>query len=143
MVTCTNIFPRKRVLIADDNQEMRRTITDLIEHAYTLAGSVDNGLSLVEAALELRPDIGIVDISMPVMNGLEAVHEIRRRGYRMDTIFLTVNEDPDFVRAAFETGAMGYVVKRQMASDLLPAIEAVSNGERFLSSCCQFETKRY
>ncbi len=127
-----------RVMLADDNTEMLRTIISLIDQDYDVVGTVGNGLSFVESALELRPDIGIVDISMPVMNGLEAVHEIKRRGYDMNIIFLTVNEDPDFVMAAFETGAMGYVVKRFMATDLLAAMEAVLSGKRFLSCCCEF-----
>jgi DNA-binding NarL/FixJ family response regulator len=64
---------------------------------------------------ELEPDVGIIDISMPIMNGILAAAEIRKRGSTMKLVFLTVNEDRDFVQAAFESGASGYVVKRQMA----------------------------
>ena len=128
-----------RILLADDNKEMRNAIIRQIEGDYAVVQAVGDGRALIDAATELHPDIGVVDISMPVMNGLEAVSEIKNRGLGMKIVFLTVNEDPDFVRAAFDTGATGYVVKRQMASDLLTALEEVMKGGRFLSSCCNYD----
>lgn len=128
-----------RIILADDNKEMRDTVVRLLESTteFEIVGTVADGRALVEAAMELKPDIGIIDISMPIMNGILAAAEIKRLGSEMKIIFLTVNEDCDFVRAAFETGASGYVVKRQMASDLLPAINETLDGRTFVSSGCE------
>src|SRR6478736_7873872 len=108
---------RARVLLADDNREMIEAVKTIIGADYEIVGAVNDGLQLVKAEESLEPDIGIIDISMPVMNGITAAGEIAKRGSAIKIIFLTVNEDLDFVRAAFETGGMGYVIKRQMATD--------------------------
>lgn len=128
-----------RVILADDNQEMLDTVAGLLESTseFDIVGMVADGRSLVDAALELEADIGIIDISMPIMNGIMAAAEIKRLGSEMKIIFLTVNEDCDFVRAAFDTGASGYVVKRHMASDLPVAIHACLAGRSFVSSGCE------
>jgi DNA-binding NarL/FixJ family response regulator len=128
-----------RVILADDNQEMRDAIAGLLESfcEFDIVGAFADGKALVEGALELKPDVGIVDISMPIMNGIMAAAEIKRLGSEMKIIFLTVNEDCDFVRAAFETGASGYVVKRQMASDLQVAINESLAGRNFVSRGCE------
>lgn len=136
---------RTRVILADDNKEMVDTIAGLLESTSEcdIVGTVADGRALVDAALELKADVGIIDISMPIMNGIVAAAEIRRLGSDMKIIFLTVNEDCDFVRAAFDTGASGYVVKRKMASDLQLAIHACLAGERFVSSGCEIGTDAY
>ena len=130
---------RIRVILADDNKEMLDTVAELLESAseFDIVGTFADGRALVDAALELKPDVAVIDISMPIMNGIMAAAEIKRLGSTMDIIFLTVNEDCDFVRAAFEIGASGYVVKRKMASDLKVAIYACLAGRRFVSSGCE------
>jgi DNA-binding NarL/FixJ family response regulator len=128
---------RIRVILADDNKEMRDTVVRLLESEFDVVSSVADGRALVDAVTELRPDVGIIDISMPIMNGISAVAEIKRLGSAMKVIFLTVNEDSDFVRAAFETGASGYVVKRQMASDLPTALRETLAGRNFTSPGCE------
>lgn len=125
-----------RVLIADDNKEMRDTVIALLAHDFDVVGSVADGRALVEAAEKLLPDVGVVDISMPIMNGIDAAIEIKKHDSKIKIIFLTVNEDADFVRAAFDAGAIGYVVKRQMATDLMTAIERALVGQTFVSPCC-------
>lgn len=117
---------RIRIVLADDNKEMLDTVSELLESVpeFDIVATVADGKALVDAALELNPDIGIVDISMPIMNGIMAAAEIKRLGSKMRIIFLTVNEDRDYERAAFEAGASGYVVKRKMTSDLKAAIYA-------------------
>ena len=125
-----------RVVLADDNEAMRDALASHLGPEYVLVGSVTDGRALVDAALTLGPDIGIVDISMPVMNGIAAASEITRRGSKMKMIFLTVNEDADFVRAAFEAGASAYVVKRRMATDIPNALTAVLRGDMFISPNC-------
>jgi DNA-binding NarL/FixJ family response regulator len=125
-----------RVLIADDNKEMRNTVISLLESEFEVVGAVADGRALTVAAERLNPDVGVIDISMPIMNGIEAVIEIKKHDSHMKVIFLTVNEDADFVRAAFQAGGVGYVVKRQMATDLRIALEKAIAGEMFISPCC-------
>jgi len=132
-----NQAARVRVLIADDNKEMRDTVIRLLENDFDVVGAVGDGRALVAAADRLEPDAGVVDISMPIMNGIEAAAEIKKHGSKMKVIFLTVNEDADFVRAAFDAGGVGYVVKRQMATDLHLALEQVLAGQTFISPCCE------
>ncbi len=126
----------RRILIAEDNREMRNTILHLVENDYEVVGTVGDGRALIDAAAELEPEIGVFDISMPIVNGIEAAIQIRKQGSQMKIVFLTVNEDTDFIDAAFDAGASGYVVKRQMASDLLTAIHEALQGRTFISSCC-------
>ncbi len=128
-----------RLLIAEDNREMRNTIINLVENDYEVVGAVGDGRALIDAVAELKPEIGVFDISMPVMNGIEAAIEIRKLGLQMKVVFLTVNEDTDFINAAMDAGASGYVIKRQMASDLLTAIRDALEGNIFISSCSQLQ----
>ncbi|HEX3100270.1 MAG TPA: response regulator transcription factor [Pyrinomonadaceae bacterium] len=125
------------MLVADDNREMRNTVVHLIEDEFDVVGTVGDGQALVDAESRLSPNIGIVDISMPVMSGIEAAIEMRKRGSSMKIVFLTVNEDTDFVTAALETGASGYVIKRHMVTDLISALKATTAGGIFISPCCQ------
>ena len=115
---------------------MLEAVRTVLGTEYDIVGAVNDGLELVKAEASLEPDIGIVDISMPVMNGIAAAGEIAKRGSAMKIIFLTVNEDCDFVRAAFETGGFAYVIKRQMASDLPNALKETLAGRRFVSPGC-------
>jgi DNA-binding NarL/FixJ family response regulator len=87
----------------------------------------------LEAASELDPDVIVTDISMPIINGIEAVKTLKESGCRSKVVFLTLHSDHDFVRAGFEAGASGYVVKHQMASDLLEAMRAALTGRIFVS----------
>lgn len=125
-----------RILLADDNKEMLDTVTNLLActSGFNIVGTVADGRALVDAALHLDPDIGIIDISMPLLNGLKAAEELMRLGSKMKIIFLTVNEDCDFIRAAIDVGASGYVVKRKMVSDLPVAIQKCLAGQSFISS---------
>jgi DNA-binding NarL/FixJ family response regulator len=125
-----------RVLVADDNNEMRNTIVRLLKDEYEVVGAVGDGRALIDAAMDFNPDIGIIDISMPVMTGIQAVNHLRSCGSTMKAIFLTVNEDADFVHAAFDAGGMGYVIKRQMTADLRVALTAALADEKFVSPGC-------
>jgi DNA-binding NarL/FixJ family response regulator len=133
---------RIRVVLADDNKEMLDTVTDLLESTseFEILGTYADGMALVDAAVDLKPQIAIVDISMPIMNGLAAAAEIKRLGSKMKIIFLTVNEDTDYVQAALDVGASGYVVKRCMATDLREAIRDCLAGRMFLSKGCEIAT---
>src|SRR5262249_61999449 len=92
-----------------------------------------DGEQLVSASMKLAPDVVIVDISMPVLNGIEAAEKLSRMGITAKVIFLTVHADADFVRACLEAGAAGYVVKSHVAVDLVPAIRQALAGKIFVS----------
>jgi len=115
---------------------MRNTVVRLLADEFEVVGTVGDGRALVEAELRLQPQIGIFDISMPLMSGIEAAIEIRRRGSTMKIVFLTVNEDADFAAAALDTGATGYVIKRNMVTDLVIALKEAVAGRRFVSPSC-------
>jgi DNA-binding NarL/FixJ family response regulator len=128
--------PRLRVLLADDNPEMLKAVRSILDPKFEVVGTASDGQELIDAEANLKPEIGILDISMPVMNGIKAAREIARRGSKMKVVFLTVNEGRDFVRAAFECGGSAYVLKRQMVTDLNLAIEETLAGRRFVSPGC-------
>jgi len=125
---------RVRVLIADDNCGIREAVKSTIGAAFDVVGEAADGFTLVDLERALEPSIGIIDISMPHQNGILAVEAIRSRGSKMKIVFLTVHEDPDFVRAAFDCGAVGYVIKRRMTRDLPEALDAALAGDTFISS---------
>lgn len=134
MAAWENHFPREdltkqvRILLADDHTEMLTKVVHLLQDEFEVVGTVNDGQALLEAAATLRPDVVILDISMPVMNGLEAAHRLKEAGCEAKVIFLTVHEDPDFVHESLVQGALGYVVKPRLTSDLVPAIkEALAN----------------
>lgn len=127
---------RTRVLLADDHEAIRDRAVLLLEPAYEVVGAVEDGSELLRAELKMRPDVCVMDISMPIVNGIEAAAQLKQRGSAVKIVFLTVHEDPDFVRAAFETGALGYVLKSRMATDLCAAIDGAVVGRRFVSPSC-------
>ena len=125
---------RARILLADDHKEMRDRVVRMLERDFEMLEPVVDGLALLEAALRLKPDVCLVDISMPGVNGVEAATRLKERGSASKLIFLTIHEDPDFLVAALKAGASGYVVKPRMASDLHAAIKGVLAGRTYISS---------
>ena len=99
----------------------------------TVVATVVNGRALLAAVAALHPDLVVLDIGMPEMDGLEAARAIHLSHPEVMLVFLTVQEDADYARAAFAAGGLGYVVKSRLASDLLPAVRAALEGRRFLS----------
>jgi DNA-binding NarL/FixJ family response regulator len=124
---------RARVLIADDHRPMLDRIAALLADEFFVVGAVGDGDELVEAAADLRPDVIVLDISMPRVNGLEAAARIAASGTRPPIVCLTAHEEPDFMLAAWDAGALAYVTKVRLAADLLPAIRAALGGRRFVS----------
>jgi DNA-binding NarL/FixJ family response regulator len=122
-----------RVLLADDHRGFVDVVQSLLKADVDVVGSVDNGESLFEAAMKLHPDVIVTDISMPKLGGIEAVHRLRELDCSSKVVFLTVHSDPDFVEAALETGALGYVLKTSIATDLMFAIRAAIAGRVFVS----------
>ena len=125
---------RARILLADDHKEMRDRVVRMLERDFEMLEPVNDGLALVETALRLKPDVCLVDISMPGVNGVEAATRLKACGSASKLIFLTIHEDPDFLVAALKAGASGYVVKPRMASDLRAAIKGVLAGRTYISS---------
>ena len=134
---------RSRLLIADDYRLMAEACARMLEPEFEVAGIVTDGRSLVQAALELKPQAVIVDISMPQLNGLDAAAQIRRKLPFTKFIFLTMNTDPDLAAEAFRRGASGYVLKHSAADEFLNAIRKVMRGESYLSPLIARETMTY
>jgi DNA-binding NarL/FixJ family response regulator len=111
------------VLLADDNPRICEIVRSLLEPHFNILGSVFDGRALLVAAAKLLPDVIVTDLSMPVLNGLDAAKELRDSGSDAVIIFLTVHKDPDLIAACRAAGA-AYVPKDSMANDLLPAIQA-------------------
>ena len=122
-----------RVLLADDYPKMLDKTTQLLRGEFDIIGSAHDGGQALEATARLNPDLLILDISMPVLNGIQVAARLRDSGCKAKVIFLTVHEDRDYIDAAFAVGALGYVLKSRVATDLLPAIYAVLQGHRFTS----------
>ena len=123
-----------RVLIADDLPEIRERVTHILQSQFEIVGSAQNGEQAITLAATLKPDLIVLDISMPVMNGLQAATRLRESGNQVKLVFLSVHEDRDYIKAAFAVGAAGYVFKSRLASDLVPALRWVLHGRRFTSS---------
>jgi DNA-binding NarL/FixJ family response regulator len=132
---------RARILLADDHEEMRDRVKRHLEQEFEVLDSFETGFALLDSAARLKPDICLLDISMPVLNGIETANRLKRSGSTAKIVFLTIHEDLDFVRAALNTGALGYVVKRRMVSDLRLAIKEALAGRVFISSSIPFVTK--
>jgi DNA-binding NarL/FixJ family response regulator len=121
-------MPRPRVLLADDHASMLERAIRLVAGEFDVVSAVSNGRAALDAALLLQPDVVVFDISMPVMSGLEAATRLSESAHPPRIVFLTVHDDPAFVEAAREAGALAYVVKRHIATDLVPAIRLVLEG---------------
>jgi DNA-binding NarL/FixJ family response regulator len=123
-----------RVLLADDHVEFLAITAQLLESEYEVVKTVSDGQTLVEEAATLRPELILLDITMPVLNGIEAARRLRATGFTGKLVFLTVHADADYVRAAVSIGVQGFVVKSRLASDLLPALREVFDGGSFVSA---------
>jgi DNA-binding NarL/FixJ family response regulator len=127
------LMDKKRILLADDHPHFSEVVESLLGSAFEVVGKVGDGRSLFDAAMALKPDLILTDISMPVLNGIEAVDELHRSGCNSKIIFVTVHSDPDFVRSCLAVGAAGYIVKPRVAEDLQSAIREVLAGHLFIS----------
>jgi DNA-binding NarL/FixJ family response regulator len=126
-----------RVLLADDNRQVLEYVRQFLSaNGCEVIGTVSDGQSAVDAAARLVPDVLVLDISMPILNGIHAARRILKVNPSIKIVFLTVYKDPDTFRAALETSAYGYVLKPRLANDLIPAIEHAKDGRRFVSPGC-------
>jgi DNA-binding NarL/FixJ family response regulator len=126
----------KRVLVADDLASVLRAIAALLQGCFNVVGMVSDGKAALDGILELQPDLAILDISMPGMNGLEVATELKGSLSRTKIVFVTVHEDSGIMAACLAAGALGYVVKALMNSDLIPAMNEALAGRVFVSRLC-------
>ncbi len=124
---------RLRILIADDYAPILDLVQHLLERRFEIVGLVADGESLLDAARRLHPDVIVLDISMPLLSGLEAAGELRKSAHPPKLIFLTMHDDPLVIDKALSLGASGYVVKSRMMSDLEQAVDSAMRGEVFIS----------
>jgi DNA-binding NarL/FixJ family response regulator len=124
---------RLRTLLADDHRLVREAFAQLLEAECDVVGTVADGRALLDAAAELQPEIVVLDIGMPLLNGLDAARRLKRLMPEVRLIFLTVSEDPDLAAEAFRAGASGYLLKNSAASELLRAIQEVSQGRSYVT----------
>ena len=124
---------RARVLLADDHRIVAEGLKRLLEPEFDLVGVVEDGRALLSAARELRPDVIVSDITMPELNGVEALEEMKRHDPGVRVVFLTMHHNVAYARQAMEAGALGYVLKHSAADELLLAVRAAAAGKTFVT----------
>lgn len=128
-----------RVLVVDDFEALRQFVCSTLRKNSELQviGEASDGLEAVHKAEELQPDLIVLDLGLPTMNGIEAARQIRKLAPESKILFLSQESDPDVVQGALGTGARGYVLKARAETDLLAAVEAILEGKQFVSSGLQ------
>jgi DNA-binding NarL/FixJ family response regulator len=124
---------RPRVLLADDHLLVAEALTSLLTPEFDLVGVVEDGRALLEAAARLRPDVIVADVSMPHLNGIDALVQLRQGGDRTPVVFLTMHRDVTFARRALDVGASGFVLKHSASVELVAAIRAALQGKTYLT----------
>ncbi len=125
---------RPKFLIADDHAMFAEALRVFLERTYPVVGLVSDGRALIEAASRLKPEIIIVDVAMPILNGLDAARRIKEQSAKIKFIFLTMQEDPNLAAAALELGPIGFVLKHTPGSELLKAIDHVLHGKPYVTA---------
>ena len=124
---------RPRVLLADDHRMVAEALTNLLSGEFDLVGVVEDGRQLIEAAGELRPDVIVADITMPHLNGIDALMRLREEGDQVPVVFLTMHRDVTFARRALDAGASGFVLKHSAPAELVAALHAALQGKTYLT----------
>jgi len=128
-----NDVKRVRVVLVDDNPAVLRQVAQLLPEEFEIVDMLESGATLSAAIEEHYPALVILDITLPGQSGLALAAQLMRSGCPARVVFLTVHSDPDYVRAAFDAGAYGYVVKTRLSLDLVSAMHAALEGQRFVS----------
>jgi DNA-binding NarL/FixJ family response regulator len=121
------------VLLADDHPPLLEAVAAILRPHFDIVGTARDGAMLVSEALRLHPDVIVADISMPVLTGIEAVHQLRESNFTATVVFLTVHAKEEFLKACLAEGALGYVLKSRMKTHLVAAIKAALKGESYVS----------
>ena len=124
---------RPKFLIADDHAIFAEALRVFLERSYPVIGLVSDGRALVETALRLRPEVIVVDVAMPILNGLDAARRVREQAPNIKFIFLTMRDDPNLAAAALELGPIAFVLKHATGTELLKAIDNVLHGKPYLT----------
>ena len=124
---------RPRILLADDHQMLMDALKYVVEPRYEVVGTASDGRALLEAAAKLRPEVVVLDIAMPELNGLDAARQLKRTMPKVKLIFMTMNEEPDLVGEAFRAGASAFLLKQAAAFELTEAIEKVLKGGSYVT----------
>jgi DNA-binding NarL/FixJ family response regulator len=124
---------RPRVLLADDHRIVAEGLKNILSEEFDLTGTVEDGKALLEAVEKQRPDVIVADISMPRLNGIEALVELKKRDVGVRVVFLTMHRNVSYARRALEAGASGYVLKHSAATELVDAIRAALEGRSYVS----------
>jgi DNA-binding NarL/FixJ family response regulator len=134
---------RSRILIADDHTLVADLCRKLLEMEFHVIGSVRDGRALVQSAVDLRPDVIVVDIAMPILNGLDAGQQVKEMLPAVKLVFLTMNPDPEVAAEAFRRGASGYLLKTSAADEMVLAVRRVLRGMSYISPRLSKETVDY
>jgi len=124
---------KTKVLLADDHPPLVEAALLILKPHYDIMGIATDGAMLVSEALRLRPDLIVSDITLPILNGIEAIHRLRLSNSQAKVVFLTVHAEEEFLKACMAEGALGYVLKSRMKTQLIPAIEAALEGRSYVS----------
>lgn len=124
---------RFHILIADDHVLIQEGLKRMLEPQYEVVEAVSDGKALVDAALRLKPDLIILDVSMPLMGGIEAARQVRKHLPRTKLLFLTVHANPAYLQEALSVGATGYILKSSTRQEILDAVKAALAGQRYIS----------
>jgi DNA-binding NarL/FixJ family response regulator len=136
-------FPRPRLLMADDHTLVLEGIRKLLETEFDLVGVADNGYSLLREAERLKPDVILLDISMPLLNGIEACRQLVKSMPEAKVIFLTMHADVVYVEEALRAGGVGYMLKRSAVTELSLAIHSVLRGQRYVTPLIDWKESRH
>jgi len=125
---------RPRILVVDDHPIVVERVVALLQTTFEVVGTASNGKEMVVEAIRLKPDVIVADIGMPELDGVAAARQLRTNGCTAKLVFLTIQTQDELVKACLADGALGYITKAQMRTDLLPAIHSALQGRRFVSS---------
>jgi DNA-binding NarL/FixJ family response regulator len=121
-----------RVVLADDSPHFGDVIRSTLGGAFPVVAAVGDGRQAMTAVLDLDPDLLITDLSMPYLDALQLVHELKKASCRTKIIMLTMDSEPDFISAALDAGVLGYVLKARLSRDLVAAVDEVLSGNTFV-----------
>jgi DNA-binding NarL/FixJ family response regulator len=126
-------MPVPKVLLADDHKIVAQGLELLLKESFSLVGTVADGRALLEAAVRLKPDVVVTDVSMPLLNGLDAVRQFRRNGVEAKVVFLTMHADANLAAEAFRAGGSAFLLKQSAGEELVQAIHETLQGRAYLT----------
>jgi len=133
---------RIRLVLAEDHRIVAEGLKQLLEPEFDLVTIVEDGRQLITAVQEFNPDVIVADISMPILNGVEALEELKRTNPDIRVVFLTMHQNPAYAKRALEAGAFGYVVKQSAVRELVRAVRAAAAGHKFVSPAVTGELEK-